>query len=258
MKKSMAGRVVFVGAGPGATDLLTIAGAKAIGMADLVLYAGSLVHPSVIALAKSGAEKRNSASMTLAECVELMRESVEKGKLVARVHTGDPSIFGTLAEQTRELDRLGISWGVIPGVTAACAAAACAGVSFTRPELAQGLIIARQEGRTRTHPGMELDALAANGLPMAIYLSGGLAKEVRTALLKALSPETPILCVQRAGWPEGKVVWTTLAKLEECVQLEKLHEQTVFIVLPAHGANAATSSRLYAEDFSHGYRKNSS
>lgn len=254
----MTGRVVFVGAGPGGPDLLTIAGAKTISMADVVLYAGSLVHPAIIELAKPGAEKRNSASMTLAECVELMRESVGKGRLVARVHTGDPSIFGTLTEQTRELDRLGIYWEVIPGVTAASAAAASAGLSFTLPELSQGVIIARQQGRTRTPPGMELDTLATHGMPMAIYLSGRLAKEVRSTLLKTLPPETPILCVQRAGWKEEKIIWTTLEGLEICVHSENLQDQTVFIVLPGHKAHIKTQSRLYAEDFSHGHRRSNS
>lgn len=255
MENFEAGSVVFVGAGPGGPDFLTLAGARAISEADLVLYAGSLVHPAIIELAGPKAEKRNSANMTLEECVKLMQATVAQGKLVARVHTGDPAIFGALAEQARELTRLGIPWKVIPGVTAATAAAASAGISFTLPELAQGLIVARQPGRTGAPAEMELASLARHHMPMAIYLSGRLVKEMRQELLKSLPPETPVLCARRAGWAEATLLWTTLDNLEQCALRENLLDHTVFLVLPQHCAGRETNSRLYAEDFSHGHRR---
>ncbi|MBO4301719.1 MAG: cobalt-precorrin-4/precorrin-4 C(11)-methyltransferase, partial [Desulfovibrio sp.] len=196
------GLVSFVGAGPGDPELLTIKGRKAIAEAALVLYTGSLVPAAVVACASPNAVIQDSAPLTLEQCHVLMREASLAGKLVARVHTGDPSLYGCLQEQTKLLDADGIPWRVIPGVTAACAAAAAAGLSFTIPEAAQSLIITRMKGETPVPDNEKLPALAAHKTSMAIYLSANRAEEVQKSLLRSLPAETPILCAHRVGWPD--------------------------------------------------------
>ncbi|GFH63463.1 MAG: cobalt-precorrin-4 C(11)-methyltransferase [Candidatus Desulfovibrio kirbyi] len=247
------GTVSFVGAGPGDPELLTIKGQAAIAGASLVLYAGSLVPLAIVAGADKSARVVDSAPLTLEECHALVHETALSGKNVARVHTGDPCLFGALLEQTSLLDRDGIPWHVIPGVTAACAAAAAAGVSFSVPEIAQSLVICRMAGRTPVPEAERLGRLAAHGASLAVYLSGHAAREMQDELLTALPAQTPVLCAHCVGWPEQKLVWTTVEDFAATVAAHALERQTVFLVLPAHGRNAP-ASRLYAANFAHAFR----
>ena len=252
-KGTAPGLVSFVGAGPGDPELLTLKGRKAIEEASLVLYAGSLVPPDVVACAASGVPVVDSAPLTLEQCHDLVRRTALSGGPVARVHTGDPSLYGTLREQARLLDQDGIPWRVIPGVTAACAAAAAAGVTFTVPEVTQSLIITRMEGRTPVPDREALRLLAAHGTSMAVYLSAGACENLQAELLAHTPPDTPVLCAYRVGWPDQRLIWATAGTLAHCVHEHGLARQTVFLVLP--GQNAAdTASLLYAANFSHGYR----
>ncbi len=248
------GTVSFVGAGPGDPELLTIKGRKAIAEAALVLYTGSLVPPEVVACAAPDAEVCDSASLTLAQCHALMRATALAGRPVARVHTGDPSLYSAVREQVALLEADGIPWRIIPGVTAACAAAAAAGVGFSVPEVTQSLIITRLEGRTPVPASERLGALAAHGTAMAIYLSSARPEALQEELLSTLPPETPILCAHRVGWPEERLVRTPLGELAACVHQHGLNHQTVFLILPdAKGRGAP--SRLYDAGFSHTFRK---
>ena len=247
------GRVFFIGTGPGNPDLLTIAADRIIRESDVLLYAGSLINPLIIDRARPEALKFNSATLTLEKCLEIMITHAKAGRLVARLHSGDPAIFGAITEQIRGLEKAGVRWRVVPGITAACAAAAEAGISLTQPEHAQGLIITRQAGRTKTSPAASLSLLAASGLPMAIYLSGNLMAEACAELKKALPASTRILCVRRASWPDGRSFWTELGKLEQLVKDENLREHTIFLVFPPTGE--FVNSRLYDASFSHKYRK---
>ena len=249
----MPGLVSFVGAGPGDPELLTIKGRKAIETAGLVLYAGSLVPAEVVACARKGARVVDSAPLTLEECHTLALETALAGEDVARVHTGDPSLYGALREQISLLDRDGIPWRVIPGVTAACAAAAAAGVTFTWPEVTQSLVITRLEGRTPMPETEKIRRLAAHKSSMAIYLSARLADKAREELMRALPPETPVLCAHRVGWPDERLVWTDVENMARCVAKNGMERQTVFLVLPAEG-KAETRSRLYSADFAHSFR----
>lgn len=251
--KTRPGLVSFVGAGPGDPELLTIKGRKAIEQAGLVLYAGSLVSPAVAACAKTGARVADSAPLTLAECHALVRAAALAGENVARVHTGDPSLYGALREQTALLDQDGIPWRVIPGVTAACAAAAAAGVTFTVPEATQSLIISRLEGRTPVPQRERLAALAAHKTSLAVYLSAHSAQGLQEELSRSLPPETPVLCASRVGWPDEKLIWSSLGELAGCVAAHGITRQAVFLVLPA-ALEKGAASRLYAEDFKHGFR----
>lgn len=246
-------RVIFIGAGPGDPELLTLKGKAAIENADFIIYAGSLVPPAIIALARPEVPTIDSATLTLEESHELIKKAIQRGELVARIHTGDPSLYGALPEQIDLLDRDGIAWEIIPGITAACAAAAAAGISFTKPEISQSLIITRQAGRTPMPPSEALAALASHHSSMAIYLSGKIADEVQLELARSLPLDTPIFCAHKLGWPEQKLLWTRLGELAHCVQKNGLQSQTVFLVLPSHDKSGSTS-RLYNKNFSHQYR----
>ena len=248
------GLVSFVGAGPGDPELLTIKGRKAIEDAGLVLYAGALVPPGVVACARPDALVADSAPLTLEQCHALVRDAALAGRNVARVHTGDPSLYGALREQAQLLDRDGIPWRVIPGVTAACAAAAAAGVTFTVPEATQSLIISRLEGRTPVPEQERLAALAAHKTSLAVYLSAQSAPLLQAELARSLPPETPVLCAHRAGWPNQQLHWTSLGNLARCVEEHGITSQTVFLILPGQLKKGA-ASRLYAANFSHGRRK---
>ena len=249
------GTVWFIGAGPGDPELLTMKGYRLIAQADLVLYAGSLVPPAVVAHAKPGARVIDSAPLSLEETHALLRDTAKAGGLAARVHTGDPSLYGAMREQMALLDAEGIAYAVVPGVTAAFAAAAAAKVSVTVPERVQSFSITRIGGRTPVPPGQTIKDLARHGGSLAVYLSAPDAAEVQQDLLDAgLAGETPVIMAHRVGWPEERLVWTTVACLAQAAQEAAFTRQTVFLVLPGEQAGAHTVSRLYAASFGHGFR----
>jgi precorrin-4/cobalt-precorrin-4 C11-methyltransferase len=247
------GRVVFIGAGPGDPDLLTVKAARLIGQADLVLYAGSLVSPGVVGLARPEAKVADSSGLTLAETHALLLETARSGGLAARVHTGDPALYGAVAEQIRLLDAAGLAWEIVPGVTTASAAAAAFGVSFTVPEATQTLILTRLAGRTPMPEGEGLADLARHGASMAIYLSAGDPEGLQLALLAGGFPgHTPVAVAHRLGWPGERLFWTSLADLPERVHQAKADRQTIFLILPGRDRDGV--SKLYDPGFAHGFR----
>ena len=247
-----AGKVWFIGAGPGDPELLTVKGRRLIETADLVIYAGSLVPQSIVALAKPEAQVADSAPLSLEESHALTRSAVLQGQNVARVHTGDPSLYGAVREQIHLLRKEGIACEIVPGVTAACAAAARAGISFTVPGITQSLIITRLAGRTPMPETERLGALAAHGCSLAVYLSAKNARRLQEELAM-LPGDTPVLCAHRVGWPDEKIAWTTTAQLATSVEKLGLARQTVFLVLPGQNAEDARSC-LYDPAFGHGWR----
>lgn len=257
------GEVWFIGAGPGAADLMTLRGHRLIAEADLVLYAGSLVPAEAVAHARPEAVLRDSSNMTLQETHALIKEFAQQGRNVARVHTGDPALYGALLEQTRLLDRDAIPWSVVPGVSAAFAAAAAAGQSLTLPEIRQTLAITRLPGKTPVPEGENLRALAATGAALAVYLSAEHADRLQSELLAAgLAPDTKIIAGHRVSWPDEAVAATNLADLADFTRARNFSRQTVFLVLPGESfdpqsraaSDPGTVSRLYAAGFSHGFR----
>jgi precorrin-4/cobalt-precorrin-4 C11-methyltransferase len=247
-------QVYFIGAGPGDPDLITVRGRDLVSKADLVLYAGSLVPAKVVGCAKPGAVVADSAGMSLDETHALMLATAREGGLVARVHTGDPSLFGSVREQAALLDRDGVSWAIIPGVTAAFAAAARAGVSFTVPETTQSLIITRLHGRTPVPESERLSELARHGSSVAVYLSADKAGELASELRLAGLPESTVIVIgHKVGHPEEKIIRTTLGGLEHNVQAGNITRQAVFLVLPGE-TTPLVPSRLYAASFGHGFR----
>ena len=248
-------QVYFIGAGPGDPELITVKGHKCIQQADLVLYTGSLVPKEVVACAKENAKVVDSSSMTLNETHAMILETVRSGGTVARVHTGDPSLYGAIKEQMILLDHNGISYEVIPGVTVAFAAAAAAKISFTLPEKAQTLIFTRMEGRTPVPDRERLRDLARHNTSMALYLSSsdpdGVVKELMAG---GYSGETPVVVAYRVGWPDELLVTTQLSALADVVKETGIHKQAVFLVLPGQ-KDDPVFSRLYSPEFSHGFRK---
>lgn len=197
--------VFIVGAGPGDPELITVKGQKLLSEADVIIYAGSLVNPALLDYAKAGCEIHNSASMTLPQVINVIEDSVKQGKMVVRLHTGDPSIYGAIQEQMDALDKLGIEYKVVPGVSSFLATAAALKQEYTLPGISQTVIITRNEGRTPVPDREKLRSLAAHQATMCIFLSITMLEDVVKELIAGgYKPETPIAIVQRASWPEEK------------------------------------------------------
>ncbi len=250
----MEGKITFVGAGPGAEDLITIRGKKALDEADVIIYAGSLVNEKLLD-GNSSARKCNSASLSFEEILAVMLEAYREGKKVVRLHTGDPAMYGAVSEQYRELDRLGIPYHVVPGVSSVFAAAAALKTEFTMPGITQTAILTRAAGRTPVPEPEELSKLAAHGTTLCLFLSVGDMEKVVSALLAAgRSPETPAAVVYRAGWDNEKVVRGTIADIAERVKEASVKRQAMIVIGEVLARNGEMSS-LYNRDFAHGYRK---
>lgn len=246
--------ITFIGAGPGDPELITVKGLKAIQQADVIIYAGSLVPEQVILVHKEGASVYNSASMDLQQIVEIIQMAVESDKKVARVHTGDPSIYGSIREQMEALDELGLVYEVIPGVSSFVASAAALKKEFTVPGISQTVICTRMEGRTPVPELEKIEALAAHQSSMAIFLTVHMMSKLVDQLLIHYPEKTPVAVVQRASWPDQKVVTGTLANIAERVKEADIRKTAMILVgefLGEHYEN----SLLYASHFSHGYRK---
>lgn len=254
----MSGRVVFVGAGPGAADLITLRGAKVIAEADIIIWASSLVHPGIVADAKPGAVLADSAGEALEDTEEHYRRAAEEDLLVARVHTGDPSIYGATAEQVRVCRALGLTIETIPGVSAFSAAAARMNAEITLPEVSQSLILTRLEGgRTPMPPKETVRSFAAHGATMALYLSAARNKQLQEELLAGGYPlDTPCIIGYQVTWPDEMMMRCVLSKLSATMREHKLWKHTVVLVGPAMAeVPDGGRSHLYHPGFRHEYRK---
>ncbi|CAO0822152.1 Cobalt-precorrin-4 C(11)-methyltransferase [Desulfarculales bacterium] len=251
--------VLFVGAGPGDPELITVAGRRALEQADLVVYAGSLVSREMLGWCRTQVRAVGSAGLVLEEIVIHLAEGHRQGLRVVRLHTGDPSLYGALREQLNALAGQGVPFRIIPGITAAFAAAASLGLEYTLPEVCQSLIITRAPGRTPVPAGEDLASLAAHGASLAIYLSAGQGQTVSAALCASLGPEAPVAVVYRASWPDEQVLWTTAQALPQDLERVGLKRQALILTGPAVAALASgqstPASRLYDAGFSHGYRQ---
>ncbi len=251
-------KVLFVGAGPGDPELITVKGQKAVMEADVVIYAGSLVPKEVLTWAKADAEAIDSAPLNLGEIIDHVRDAWEKDRKVVRLHTGDPSLYGAIYEQMAELSRLSIPFSVIPGITAAFAASAAMGIEYTLPEITQTLILTRMAGRTPVPELENLRSLAAHQASMAVYLSISLVDEVASVLSLAYGEDAACAVVYKVSQPEERVIYTSAGNLAETVKEEKIESQALIIVSKVLNTSLDTikyKSRLYDKDFSHGYRK---
>jgi precorrin-4/cobalt-precorrin-4 C11-methyltransferase len=247
--------VHFVGAGPGAEDLITIRGYRLIENADVIIYAGSLVNPALLKSAKEDCSIYNSAYMNLEEVIEVMVEAEKKGWMTVRLHTGDPAIFGAVREQMDELEKRRIAYDVCPGVSSLFGAAAALRTEYTLPEVSQSVIITRAEGRTAVPEKEALSELARHQATMILFLSSGLADKVKAQLLEGgYASDTPVAVVYKATWPEEKILRTTVEKLPEAMKREEITKTALIVVGNVLGDEYA-KSRLYDASFSTEFRK---
>ena len=248
-------QVFIVGAGPGDPELITVKGQRLLKKADVIIYAGSLVNPAILNVAKAGAEIFNSASMTLPEVIEKIEEAVQNGKIVVRLHTGDPAIYGAIQEQMDELKKRKIAFEVVPGVSSFLATAAALRQEYTLPDISQTVIVTRNEGRTPVPERESLRSLAAHHATMCIFLSVHMLSDVIKELLAGgYEPETPIAIVHKASWPEQKIVRATLETIADKVKEEQITRTAMIVVGWCLGADYSLS-RLYAPEFSHMFRQ---
>jgi precorrin-4/cobalt-precorrin-4 C11-methyltransferase len=248
-------KVHFIGAGPGDPELLTIRAAALIAACPVVLYTGSLVPRAVLARARADAQVLDSSRMTLDQIIEVISAARDAGHDVARVHTGDPLLFGSTAEQMRRLRALGIEYDIVPGVSSFTAAAAALGRELTLPERSQTVILTRAEGRTPVPAGEKLADLGRHGATMALFLSITLLDEVTAELIPVYGADCPVAVVHKASCPDQRVVTGTLADIRARVKQAGIKTQSIILVGRTLTAEDFADSRLYAADFSHRYRK---
>lgn len=246
--------IYFVGAGPGDPELITMKGHRLLKKADMIIYAGSLVNPQL--LEGLAAEIHNSATMNLEQIVDLMIAAHQQNKKVVRLHTGDPAIFGAIKEQMALLDRANIPYDVIPGVSSAAATAAALKAELTLPEVSQTVIITRQAGRTPVPEKEQLRLLAAHQATMLIFLSVGMIDTVMSELIAGGYPNTtPVAVVEKASWPEQKIVSGDISSIAAKVHNAKITKTAMIAVGRVFGQEELqAASKLYDKEFSHGCR----
>jgi len=250
------GRVTFVGAGPGAADLMTLRAARRLAEADVVVWASSLVAAEVLEHVRPGAEVVDSAAVPLEAVVDIYHRAAAEGLHVVRLHSGDPSLWGAVAEQLDACAGLDLTTEIVPGVSAFAAVAAAAGRELTVPEVAQSVILTRLEGgKTPMPSGERIADFARHGTTMAVFLSAARAKQLAEQLLSGgYAPETPVVIGSRVSWPDELLAWCTIETLAETVRAHKLWKHTLFLVGPALAAHG-TRSHLYHPGHFHGHRK---
>ena len=245
----------FIGAGPGAADLITVRGARLLGEADVIIYAGSLVNPALLDYKKEGCAVYDSASMTLEAVIAVMREAEAKGWDTVRLHTGDPSLYGAVREQMDALDGLGLPYDVTPGVSSFSGAAAALEAEYTLPDVSQSVIITRMAGRTPVPEGEKLSKLAGHGCTMVLFLSTGLLEEVERELMEGgYPPDTPAAIVYKATWPEQAVYRCTVSTLAATAREHNV-TKTALITVGGFLGDQYDRSKLYDPAFTHGYRE---
>ena len=247
--------VHYVGAGSGAVDLITVRGARLLSEADVIIYAGSLVNPDVLSYAGKNCEIFDSAKMTLEDVLEVIQKAEAEGKTTVRLHTGDSSIYGAVREQFDELDKLGISYDVCPGVSSFCGAASSLKAEYTLPDVSQTVIITRTAGRTPVPEKQSIKALAAHQATMVCFLSTSLSEKLQADLLEGgYAPDTPVAIVYKATWPEEKIFRCTLQDLHKTVKDNGLYKTSLIIVGHCMG-DKYVRSLLYDPSFTTEYRE---
>lgn len=247
--------VHFVGAGCGAPDLITVRGARLLGEADVIIYAGSLVNPELLKYARPDCEIHDSAYLDLEQVMEIVRAAEAAGKTTVRLHTGDSSIYGAVREQFDALDAMGVRYDVCPGVSAFCGAAASLRAEYTLPGVSQSVIISRMEGRTPVPEKEKIRALASHGATMVLFLSTGLLDGLQAELIAGgCAPETPTAIVYKASWPEEKIFRCPLCRLAETARENGIHK-TALILVGGFLGDAYDRSKLYDPSFTTEFRE---
>lgn len=245
--------VYFIGAGPGAADLITVRGAELLKRADVIIYAGSLVNPQLLDYAKESCKIYNSASMTLEEVIDVMKEN--RGREVVRLHTGDPCIYGAIREQMDVLDELNIEYTSVPGVSSFIGAAAALNAEFTLPDVSQTVILTRMAGRTPVPEKEEISKLAAHGATMVIFLTSTMLYELSERLIAGgYAPDSPAAIVYKATWPDEKVIRTTVENIGKAAEENGINKMALIMVGGFLGTKYERS-KLYDPAFTHLFRE---
>lgn len=248
--------VHFVGAGPGAPDLITVRGKKHLEEADVIIYAGSLVNPQLLAYAKESCQIYNSAKMTLEEVIAVMEKAEGEGKTTVRLHTGDPCIYGAIREQMDILDEKEIAYDSCPGVSAFCGAAGALNLEYTLPDISQSVIITRMEGRTPVPPKESIQSFAAHHATMVVFLSTGMLEELSARLIEGgYSADTPAAIVYRATWPDEKKFICTVGTLAQTAAENNITKTALMIIGDAVQAAHYDRSKLYDPTFTTMFRQ---
>ena len=248
--------VYFVGAGPGAADLITVRGMRLLEQADVVIYAGSLVNPELLEYKKEGCEVYNSAKMTLEEVLAVMEEAEEKGWTTVRLHTGDPCIYGAIREQMDVLDEKGITYDTCPGVSAFCGAASALNLEYTLPDVSQSVIITRMAGRTPVPEKESIESFAAHHATMVVFLSTGMLEELSARLVEGgYSRDTPAAIVYKATWKDEKTCICTVGTLAETAKRENITKTALMIIGDVVTHSHYDRSLLYHPGFTTEFRQ---
>jgi precorrin-4/cobalt-precorrin-4 C11-methyltransferase len=248
-------KVWFIGAGPGAPDLLTIRAARLIGEADIIIWARSLVDEGVLEHAHPDAEIIESTTIPLEGVLGLYERAVEEDLIIARVHSGDPSLWGAVLEQVESCEELGLDWEIVPGVSSLGAAAAAIGRELTVPEISQSVIMTRRASRTPMPEGEDIKSFAAHGTTMAIFLSAARPRLLQEELREGgYPPETPCAVIYKASWPDEQVIECSLDELADRIREAGFTRQALVFVGPGLRAGG-TRSHLYSPGFSHSFRR---
>jgi len=247
-------KVYFIGAGPGDPELITVKGLRLIQQAPVIIYAGSLVPEEILREARSDAQIINSAELHLDQIIELTKIARDEGKNVARVHSGDPSVYGAIGEQIRQLEKLGIDFEVVPGVTATSASAAALGKELTLAGVSQTIIMTRYAGKTSMPDGEDLSSLAAHKATLAIHLGVTRIHKIVEELVPHYGTDCPVAVLYRTGWPDADRVTGTLSDIVDKVRAKGFTRTTLIIVGHVLNTDQFDDSFLYREDKAHIYR----
>ncbi len=247
--------VHFVGAGPGAPDLITLRGKELLEQADVIIYAGSLVNPQLLDYAKPKCQIHNSAEMTLEEVLDVMRQAEKEGRVTVRLHTGDPCIYGAVREQMDVLDEEGIAYDSCPGVSSFCGAASALNLEYTLPEVSQSVIITRMAGRTPVPDKESIESFAAHQATMVVFLSTSMLEELSERLMAGgYTRDTPAAIVYKATWEDEKTYVCTVGTLAQTAREHKITKTALMIIGDAVSASSYERSRLYHPEFETEFR----
>jgi len=247
--------IYFVGAGPGAVDLITVRGKNLLGKADLIIYAGSLVNPELLKDAKENCKILNSAFLTLEQVIDEIVQAAREGKNVVRLHTGDPSLYGAIREQMDLLDTHGLEYEIVPGVSSFCAAAAALKAEYTLPDVSQSVIITRMEGRTPVPPLEEISCLASHQTTMVVFLSTGMLDKLTSRLLEGgYSEDTPAAIVYKASWEDQQMFRCTVGTLFKTAKEHHI-QKTALVLVGNFLGEDYQRSKLYDPAFTHEFRE---
>lgn len=248
-------KVYFVGCGPGDPDLITVKAKKLLQKADVVVYSGSLIPPQILKVCKK-AKLHDASGLVREEIFEILKENAQKNKIVIRLHDGDPAIYGAIREQTDNLQKDGIEYEIVPGVTSFLASSAALGLQLTLPGVTQTIIITRAEKRTKVPEREQISELAKHKSTMIFYLSVHLLPDiVKEAIRGGYPRSTPAAVVYKASWPDQKIITGTLENIVKKVWAEKITRTAIVMIGDVIQPKSYEYSKLYDKTFSHGYRK---